>query len=68
MILIQFSQMWYQNSERYRDNDLLAIRYPDNSKHWYRNGIHHRANDKPAIIWANNVKDWYQNGKYIKED
>jgi len=61
-------QIWSQNGQYHRDNDLPAIIGGNGDLFWYKNGKAHRDNDLPARIYINRTRIWCKNGKYHRDN
>ena len=61
-------QLWYQNGELHRDNDLPAHIWADGSQFWWKNGKRHRDGDLPAAIYSDGSQLWYQNANFHRDN
>lgn len=57
---------WYDDQNRYHNDDGPAITWKDGTKFWYLHGRTHRENG-PAIEWADGRKEFRLNGLKVSE-
>lgn len=59
---------WWQNGERFRENDLPHVVHEDGTQEWFIGRLPGRNGDKPATIYADGTREWCIDGRLDRAD